>query len=98
MTVKSPHTKTRNRMARQESLREYMQERGSVQYLFDIIEKIEKLNPESTTFNQDLAKYSKVIDVRHRILGKYLPELRATDITADVGGELSITVSDFKNA
>ena len=57
MTTKGLHTKTRNRLVRQEALREYMQERGSVQYLFDIIEKIEKLDPESGTFNQDLAKY-----------------------------------------
>ena len=53
MTSKNLHTKTRNRLARQDALREYMQERGSVQYLFDIIEKIEKLDPESETFQQD---------------------------------------------
>jgi ATP-dependent exoDNAse (exonuclease V) alpha subunit len=75
-----------------------MQERGSVQYLFDIIEKIEKLDPNSETFQQDLAKYSKVVDVRHKMLGKYLPELKATEITGEGGGELSITVADFKNA
>jgi ATP-dependent exoDNAse (exonuclease V) alpha subunit len=75
-----------------------MQERGSVQYLFDIIEKIEKLDPNSETFQQDLAKYSKVVDVRHKMLGKYLPELKATEITGEGGGELSITVSDFKSA
>ena len=98
MTSKNLHTKTRNRLARQDALREYMQERGSVQYLFDIIEKIEKLDPNSETFQQDLAKYSKVVDVRHKMLGKYLPELKATEITGEGGGELSITVSDFKNA
>ena len=97
-STKGMHTKTRNRLVRQEALREYMQERGSVQYLFDIIEKIEKLDPESDTFNQELAKYSKVADVRHRMLGKYLPELKATELTGEGGGELSITVSDFKNA
>ncbi len=98
MTSKNLHTKTRNRLARQDALREYMQERGSVQYLFDIIEKIEKLDPESETFSQDLAKYSKVVDVRHKMLGKYLPELKATEITGEGGGDLQITVSDFKNA
>ena len=98
MTSKGMHTKTRNRLVRQDALREYMQERGSVQYLFDIIEKIEKLDPNSETFQQDLAKYSKVVDVRHKMLGKYLPELKATEITGEGGGELSITVSDFKNA
>jgi ATP-dependent exoDNAse (exonuclease V) alpha subunit len=98
MSSKNLHTKTRNRLARQDALREYMQERGSVQYLFDIIEKIEKLDPESETFSQDLAKYSKVVDVRHKMLGKYLPELKATEITGEGGGDLQITVSDFKNA
>ena len=66
--------------------------------IFDIIEKIEKLDPESETFQQDLAKYYKVVDVRHKMLGKYLPELKATEITGEGGGELSITVSDFKSA
>ena len=98
MTTKGLHTKTRNRLARQETLREYMQQRGSVQYLFDIVEKIEKLDPESDTFTQDLAKYSKVVDVRHKMLGKYLPELKATEITGEGGGDLVINVSDFKNS
>lgn len=96
MTTKGLHTKTRNRLARQETLREYMQQRGSVQYLFDIVEKIEKLDPESDTFTQDLAKYSKVVDVRHKMLGKYLPELKATEITGEGGGDLVINVSDFR--
>jgi hypothetical protein len=91
MTSKNLHTKTRNRLARQDALREYMQERGSVQYLFDIIEKIEKLDPNSETFQ-------KVVDVRHKMLGKYLPELKATEITGEGGGDLQITVSDFKSA
>ncbi len=98
MSTKGLHTKTRNRLARQETLREYMQQRGSVQYLFDIVEKIEKLDPESDTFTQDLAKYSKVVDVRHKMLGKYLPELKATEITGEGGGDLVINVSDFKNS
>jgi len=45
-----------------------------------------------------LAKYSKVVDVRHKMLRKYLPELKATEITGEGGGDLQITVSDFKNA
>ena len=98
MIKKGTHSKTRNRLVRQEALREYMQERGSVQYLFDIVEKIEKLDPESDTFTQDLAKYSKVVDVRHKMLGKYLPELKATEITGEGGGDLVINVADFKNA
>mgnify|MGYP003628374509 FL=1 len=98
MIKKGTHSKTRNRLVRQEALREYMSERGSVQYLFDIVEKIEKLDPESETFTQDLAKYSKVVDVRHKMLGKYLPELKATEITGEGGGDLVINVADFKSA
>jgi hypothetical protein len=75
-----------NRRMRQESLREYLQERGSLQHLFDLIEKVESLDPHSDSFDKDLAKLKVSMDNRQKLLGKYLPELKATeiDMLADV--------------
>lgn len=75
-----------NRRMRQESLREYLQERGSLQHLFDLIEKVEALDPNSSSFDKDLAKLKVSMDNRQKLLGKYLPELKATeiDMMADV--------------
>ena len=75
-----------NRRLRQESLREYLQERGSLQHLFDLIEKVEALDPHSDSFDKDLAKLKVSMDNRQKLLGKYLPELKATeiDMLADV--------------
>jgi hypothetical protein len=43
-----------NKQIRKEALRDYIKERGSIQYLFDLIEKIEELDPDSSTFTNDL--------------------------------------------
>ena len=73
-----------NRKMRQDALREYLQERGSVQHLLDLIEKVESLDPTHPDFDKDLAKYDKAITQRQRLLGKYMPDLKATEITADL--------------
>jgi len=73
-----------NRKMRQDALREYLQERGSVQHLIDLIEKVESLEPSHPDFDKDLAKYDKAITQRQRLLGKYMPDLKATEITADL--------------
>ncbi|MEL0255254.1 MAG: hypothetical protein VW930_04835, partial [Burkholderiaceae bacterium] len=58
-----------NRRMRQESLREYLQERGSLQHLFDLIEKVEALDPNSSSFDKDLAKLKVSMDNRQKLLG-----------------------------
>ena len=75
-----------NRKARQDALREYLSERGSVQYLLDLIEKVDHLDPQDQDFDKTLAKLKVSIDQRQKLLGRYLPELKATevDLQADV--------------
>jgi len=87
-----------NRKIRQDTLREYMQQRGSTQYLFDLIEKIEGLDPESDSFNGDLSKYKAAAELRYKLIGKYLPDLKSQEITGEGGDALQIKVADFKNA
>ena len=82
-----PQTRAqKNRQIRKDALRDYIKERGSVQYLFDLIEKIEGLNPDSDVFSNDLAKYKAALDARVKMIGKYMPDLKAQ--------ELDLTSSD----
>jgi len=87
-----------NRKIRQDTLREYMQERGSTQYLFDLIEKIEGLDPSEESFSSELAKYKAAAELRYKLIGKYLPDLKSQEITGEGGDALQIKVADFKNA
>lgn len=75
-----------NKQLRKDALREYIKERGSVQYLFDLIEKIEELDPDSSTFTNDLQKNKVALDARIKMIGKYMPDLKAQ--------ELDLTSSD----
>ena len=77
-----------NRELRKGALREYIQERGSVQYLFDLIEKIEGLDPDSSTFTNDLQKLKVALDARIKMMGKYMPDLKAQEIEHSVSDDI----------
>ena len=74
---------TENKRIRQDALREYIQERGSVQYLFDLIEKAEQLDPSDPDFDKKLAQMKVVFDQRQKMLDKYMPALKASEISLD---------------
>ena len=76
----------KNRKIRQEALREYLAERGSVQYLFDLIEKIEKLQPEHS--RDELPALKAAVDARIKLLDKYMPSLKAMELTGEGGGAI----------
>jgi hypothetical protein len=85
-------TAAKNRKLRQDTLREYITERGSIQYLFDLIEKIEGLDPDSSTFTNDLQKYKAALDARIKMAGKYLPDLKSQEVTGEGGDALIVSV------
>lgn len=69
---------TRNRKAKQEALRDYLEGRGLIQHIFELLEKIED---ESTDVDANkLARYKTGIDTRLKLVNKYLPDLRQTDV------------------
>lgn len=82
----------KNRKMRQDTLREYITERGSIQYLFDLIEKIEQLDPDSSAFSNDLQKYKAALDARIKMAGKYLPDLKSQEITGDADNALVVSL------
>jgi len=73
-----------NKRVRQEALREWLSKKCTAQHLVDNLDKIEKLDPESESFSNDLAKYKTANEQRFKILDKYLPTEKyvEADITA----------------
>lgn len=69
-----------NRRLRQEKLREWLKEKCTAQHLVDNLEKIEKLDPESEVFTNELNKYKVANEQRLKIMNKYIPDLRQVDM------------------
>jgi len=67
----------RERGIRQDELRAYLAERGRVDYVFDNIEKIEELDPETEQyFDKRLQQLKIANEQRIRLLNKYLPDMK----------------------
>jgi hypothetical protein len=79
-----------NKHLRQENLRQYLSERGSASYLFDIIDKIEQLNEHDENFQSELNKLKAVADLRFKMLAKYLPDLKSVELQTE--NELVVSV------
>lgn len=54
-----------------------------MQYLFDLIEKAEQLDPTDPDFDKKLAQMKVVFDQRQKMLDKYMPALKASEISLD---------------
>ena len=84
-----------NRAIRQEALREWLSKKCTAQHLINNIQKIEELDPSSDTFSNELNKLKVANEQRLRVMGKYLPDLKNTEISGDGGGSLTIKVADY---
>ena len=74
----------RERGIRQNELRAYLAERGRVEYVFDNIEKIEELDPETEQyFDKRLQQLKIANEQRIKLLNKYLPDMKEeqTEVT-----------------
>lgn len=72
--------KNKNRRIRQEALREQLQQQGHLQH---VVELLEKIKDEDDIDNDKLSRYKVVIDTKLKLLNKYLPDLKSTEITGD---------------
>lgn len=78
-----------NKALRQEKLREWLSKKCTAQHLVDNINKIEALDPEDESFKNQLDKYRVANDQRLKVLDKYLPSLKQTDM--NIEGNLTAT-------
>ena len=67
----------RERGIRQDELRTFISERGKLSYIFDNLEKIEELDPETDQyFDKRLQQLKIANEQRIRLLNKYLPDMK----------------------
>lgn len=81
--------KQANRAIRQETLREQLSAQGHVQHVIDICNELNCLaNPLEAL---EVTRKKIVIDTKLKLINKYLPDLRSTEITGESGGAIMIT-------
>jgi len=76
----------RNRAVRQEALREQLQAQGHLQHVIDLLDKISNLDDKLDS--AEIQRLKITVDTKLKLIGKYLPDLKATEITGEGGGEL----------
>ena len=70
------------REARREELIKFLQERGKLEYVFDIIEKLESPTVELDPLQ--IQRLRAAMDARVNLLKKYLPDMKQVEMTAEV--------------
>jgi len=76
----------KNRAIRQEALREQLAEQCRLQHVFDNIRKLEDLEEELEPNNFNRIKTAN--EQRLKLLNKYLPDLKSTELTGEGGGAI----------
>jgi uncharacterized protein YnzC (UPF0291/DUF896 family) len=88
MKTNQSHAK-RRRAERQETMREYLSQRGKLDYVLDNLEKIETQGANMTP--QELNALRIANDQRIKLMNKYLPDLKSMEISGDEDSPLTIT-------
>lgn len=83
-----------NRAIRQQALREQLAEQCRLQHIIDNIIKMEKLESGDNALFE-LNKLKTANEQRLRLLNKYLPDLKSTEITGEGGGSVTIETITF---
>ena len=79
-----------NRGYRQEALREWLSKKCTGQHLVDNIKKIEELDVTDENFTNSLNKLKTANEQRIKLMHKYLPELKATEISGPDGKAINM--------
>lgn len=84
-----------NRKVRQEALREQLASQGHVQHVIELLEEIS--NPINDIDKGMVDRYKIVIDTKLKLIGKYLPDLKAVEHTGEGGDPLTAFFDEIKN-
>lgn len=80
-----------NRAIRQDALREQLANKGLMQHVLELSNKINELDPSDDTSEFNMRKYKTTAELQLKLVAKYLPDLRSTELTGEGGGDLEIT-------
>lgn len=78
-----------NRAIRQEALRAQLENQGHIQHVSDLVDKIK--NPDEVIDDHMLGRYKIAIDAKLRLVNKYLPDLKATEVSGVDGGPIMVS-------
>lgn len=91
--------KSKERDVRRDELRRYISEQGKVHHIFDTIGKLEDLkNPLEPV---EVQRLGKAIDSRLKLLNKYLPDIKAVEVSGEDGAPMTVvqmSAEDYKQA
>jgi len=79
--------KHKNRRIRQEALREQLSNQGHLQHVVDILGEIQGAELME---NEKLSRLKVVIDTKMKLINKYLPDLKSTEITGDIENPITL--------
>jgi hypothetical protein len=86
MTVDTRTAAARQKAVRQEALREQLAAGGHLQHVIDIAER---LSNETIDLDQAIVSRLKAAaDIKMKLIGKYLPDLKAVEASLDAGDSL----------
>jgi hypothetical protein len=87
MAHKNTNSRYKFREVRQEELRAKLVAGGHIQHVLDILDKIGNAHHEMTTF--ELKRNEVVINTKLKLIDKYLPNLKAVEMTADITSDVT---------
>lgn len=76
----------KNKKVRQEALREQLSNGGHVQHVIDIAKKLNEQHLELESSQIQALRASA--DIKLKLIGKYLPDLKAMELTGEDGGAI----------
>jgi len=85
--------KSKNRKMRQENLREQLAAGGHVQHVLDIADKLSE--PEAKLESTDIQRYKAAADIKLKLIDKYLPSVKHSDVelTGSDGGSIAMEIT-----
>lgn len=95
-TVKKRDTRTmaqKRRALNQDELREFLSKQKHIEHVIKICGELdnEAIEMDAVTVNRK----KTVIDTKLKLLNKYLPDLKAVEVTGEGGSELTIKVTNY---
>jgi len=72
-----------NKAIRTKAIREQLSAQGHVQHVIDISNKLADL--ATPLENTDIQRLKAAADIKARLIGKYLPDLKAVEVTGEDG-------------
>lgn len=85
----------KNRRIRQEALREQLANKGLAQQVLEISEKLNDLDEELDA--NKIARLKAAADLKLKLVNKYLPDLKQTELIGDPENPLHVRASELSD-